>query len=212
MNNSIFSNQDNFTFRMMAVEGNEEMLKGTIYTQILDLAAVLVTVPKPPVLRSGNKLPVMSVCVNEQMLKELELTKTDAINIAIKNMETEGTHLSTIYSSIDEEIKRLMPIPEGITPIIDDVPPLHIVTNELRYLGANAIMNKHVLDRYYSKLGNIYILPSSRHEILICPESIAELNMVKDMVKGINCTEVKEVDKLTDTVYLYDGIGLKTAI
>ena len=56
------------------------------------------------------------------------------------------------------------------------------------------------------------MLPSSRHEVLAVPVSRApELPDLKELVRTVNLTEVKERDRLSDEVYYYDGKKLQLA-
>jgi hypothetical protein len=54
--------------------------------------------------------------------------------------------------------------------------------------------------------GNFYILPSSIHECLLVPDKVEMgFRELSDMVRDVNMTQVAPEDKLTDTVYHYDG-------
>ena len=55
-------------------------------------------------------------------------------------------------------------------------------------------------------LGNdFFILPSSIHEMLILPDDgQVDAEMLKDMVKEVNATQVAPEERLTDDVYHYD--------
>ena len=54
--------------------------------------------------------------------------------------------------------------------------------------------------------GDIFILPSSVHEVLILPDD-GNMNAqeLKEMVTSINASEVAPEDRLTDNVYHYDA-------
>lgn len=51
----------------------------------------------------------------------------------------------------------------------------------------------------------IYILPSSRHEVLAIPAESADPNQLEEMVRTINEMEVAPQDRLSNSVYKYDG-------
>ena len=66
----------------------------------------------------------------------------------------------------------------------------------------------------HEKLGeDFYILPSSVHEVLILKESDfpGSVEELKEMVATINREQVEPVDRLSDTVYRFDGKKLSIA-
>lgn len=68
------------------------------------------------------------------------------------------------------------------------------------------MMYEDVLDAFSRKMGNnIYIIPSSIHEVLLVPEfeGICEEELT-NMVREVNKCEVDDVDVLSDHVYYYD--------
>ena len=52
---------------------------------------------------------------------------------------------------------------------------------------------------------NFYILPSSINEVLIIPESFVAPEFVKEMVRDVNNTVVTQTDKLSNSIYFYNG-------
>lgn len=51
--------------------------------------------------------------------------------------------------------------------------------------------------------GDYYILPSSIHEIILCPADGKKAEELKRMVYGINRLVVREEEVLSDSVYYY---------
>lgn len=90
---------------------------------------------------------------------------------------------------------------EGIPPI-----PLYVLTNRRKAYGAAGILDRNLIPRFAREADSgLFILPSSRHEVLLVPESegtdAAELSQ---MVKEVNQTAVSPEDRLSDHVYYYD--------
>lgn len=107
------------------------------------------------------------------------------------------------YKEVPEDLDQQI---ENIGNINDYKVPMIVLTNRQRTYGANLIIRKDLLQKVAEKLGsNVYILPSSRHEVILVPTS--DLNIMpselKMLVKEINVTEVKEDDYLSDDVYYY---------
>ena len=91
--------------------------------------------------------------------------------------------------------------------------PMWVVSNESRVDGAVAIASQETLKAAHEKLGeDFYVLPSSRHEILLVPQSVvSDVEDLKKMVKEVNATEVSKIDKLSDNVYHFNGKHLSIA-
>ena len=51
---------------------------------------------------------------------------------------------------------------------------------------------------------DLYILPSSIHEILLLPVSAGKPEELAEIVKEVNRTQVQPEERLSDSVYLYD--------
>ena len=92
---------------------------------------------------------------------------------------------------------------------VPDVVNLYVITNTMKNLGAGALVNHSVQKALYEYFNgkNLYILPSSIHELLILPEDDSFPRSVEEllsMVKAVNSTEVAEDDFLADHVYYFD--------
>lgn len=84
--------------------------------------------------------------------------------------------------------------------------PLLVLTNSRRYLGAACILYRGLLAGFAKKLGkNLYILPSSVHEVILLPEDMVNRseNLLR-MVTEVNRTQLAPEEVLSDAVYYYD--------
>lgn len=74
--------------------------------------------------------------------------------------------------------------------------------------GAAVILRDDVLDRAADAVGTdeIYILPSSIHEVLALPCDNCDVDTLANMVKEINKECVADEDVLTNSVYKYSKI------
>ncbi|MEG0924219.1 MAG: DUF5688 family protein [Anaerovoracaceae bacterium] len=89
---------------------------------------------------------------------------------------------------------------------IDIKEPLFVLTNDYGIEGASTICYPEVLRDIADKFGeNLFILPSSIHEVILVPESRKiPIENLRKMVVSINATQVKIREKLTDDVYVFD--------
>lgn len=90
---------------------------------------------------------------------------------------------------------------------LGDCIPLQAVTNSKGYLGAALMIDKENLDAIHeSYRGNFWILPSSVHEFMILPdEDNINAEELLNIVRKVNTELVSDDDKLSDSVYYYDG-------
>ena len=83
---------------------------------------------------------------------------------------------------------------------------MYILTNQIKYFGAAAILNREFLNSVCDNLNTeeIMILPSSIHEIIITKNENYSLDEMKDMVISVNSECLPDEDILSDHVYIYN--------
>ena len=87
-----------------------------------------------------------------------------------------------------------------------EMPTFFVVTNTERIDGAGVIFYPEFMDNMGELLGNdFFILPSSIHEMLVLPDDgQVDAEMLRDMVKEVNATQVAPAERLTNDVYHFD--------
>ena len=139
------------------------------------------------------------------------LTYEEAVEAAYRNMEKEEAVIKPVQSIIAEmmgvserEINDMVPSSE-----VDMI----VITNERKFYGAGEIFLKNeVRDELFNRIGEYYILPSSLHETIVIPKTYCEdYHMLESMLREINRQEILPKDRLSDTVYRYDGRRLTLA-
>lgn len=101
-------------------------------------------------------------------------------------------------------------MPDGMEDVLRDEKAeqvMYVLSNESYTEGAAAITSPKALEQAYLQLGeDYYILPSSRHEVILVPESkVSDAGDLKSMVQEVNSTTVAREDRLSDNVYYYNG-------
>lgn len=86
--------------------------------------------------------------------------------------------------------------------------PLHVLTNSAGLHGAACILYPRILKNFAELVkDDVYILPSSIHEVLLTPvsssPSVQELNQI---VSEINELDVPAEDRLSNHVYCYSPL------
>ena len=83
---------------------------------------------------------------------------------------------------------------------------MYVLSNKSRVNGAACILYKDLLKDFSIEMDkNLYILPSSTHEVILLPsDGTQESAHLKAMVQEVNRTQVDEEEVLSDSVYYYD--------
>ena len=86
-----------------------------------------------------------------------------------------------------------------------DTFPLYVLTNRIKIHGAGCILYKNLLMEIVEKWGcNICIIPSSIHETILIPMSVAgNCEAISQMVREVNQTQVSPEEILSDHVYQF---------
>lgn len=83
---------------------------------------------------------------------------------------------------------------------------LHVLCNEQRSVGAACMIYPRVLRQVAEQWeDDLYILPSSIHEVLLLPAcGMEDTGQLSDMVREVNRTQVAPEEVLSDNLYFYD--------
>lgn len=180
-------------------EKNEELLNSVPYRKMEDLACVAK-------FRLDTE---SSVLVNEDLCRKLRMTSEEVLAIAERNMVKNGYQCEPL----DLEIKRILKeqgvsdreIEEGMMKTQSSM--MYVASTANHMEGAAVIASREAMHDFYDKIGEpFYILPSSRHEVILLPDRCGlEIADLAEMVKDVNRQVVDEKDVLSDHVYHFDG-------
>ena len=143
-----------------------------------------------------------TVLITNAMMEQFGVTKEQLHADAMENaQEIRPADFRTMAAVMAE----MMGMPEEM--MADMAPPMYVATNQDKVQGAAVMFYPDFMDQAAKELGgDIFILPSSVHEVLILPDD-GNMNAqeLKEMVTSINASEVSPEDRLTDSVYHYDA-------
>ena len=143
-----------------------------------------------------------TVLITNAMMEQFGVTKEQLHADAMENaQEIRPADFRTMAAVMAE----MMGMPEEM--MADMAPPMYVATNQDKVQGAAVMFYPDFMDQAAKELGgDIFILPSSVHEVLILPDD-GNMNAqeLKEMVTSINALEVSPEDRLTDSVYHYDA-------
>jgi len=134
------------------------------------------------------------------------------------HIKTWGVSRDRLMQDAWASMKQLLPARiRGITEVLgippregiageQDAEDMYVISNRQDYLGAVCVLYPGVLKSFASSRNcNLYVLPSSIHEMILVPEEPGmDYTALEDIVRDINQTEVAPEEVLTDSVYYFD--------
>lgn len=192
--------QSQIVYRLVSKDKNKEILEDIPYLPFLDLAIVFYYV-----YRISDK-GIESIRVTNQIQKKWGISTKTLFQLAERNTpQIFEPKMETLYDIVQNFFGNTM-FPEE--KIATDT---YVVTNVMGINGATVLLYENYLQNLAEHLSsNLYILPSSIHEILIVPDdTFMSLEQLKEMVKDVNKNHVLDEEILSDCVYYYDRIEKK---
>lgn len=200
---------DKVLFKLVNTKDNQELLKTVPYMPYLDLSVVFYIC-----LSMDEENGMMTALIKNEHMQGWNVTVEELYQTAEKNTpEKLPLHFSDIQeviNGIGTEMEKydLADLKEDICLDIlcDGAPKMYVLSNCLGINGASAALYPGVFKRYAELFRrDLFILPSSVHELLIIP-SREDMNAqeLSEMVKEINQREVPREEWLSDHAYRYD--------
>ena len=149
-----------------------------------------------------------SILATNNMLEAMGVTPeqlhADAMENAPQIRPAQITGMSEVIAEMmGREEAEMM----GIVPVDPKDEQMFVATVSDKVMGAGVLAYQDFMDQAADRIGgSFYILPSSRHEVLLVPDNgQMSLSDLESMVREVNATQVAPEDKLTDSVYHYDA-------
>ena len=171
-------------------ENNREYLKEMIYRKIEDLALI-------PIIFTNDRHGTGCIKIREGFLKYWGVTANEVIEEAILNapkiLPPTFRQLNDILCCRHED---------------DNDDELFVISNSYYAGGAAVAFYPGFLDCIGKALGkDLFILPSSVNELILVTDSGQDPEVLLQIVKEVNRTQVEPGDFLTDAVYHYGRNG-----
>lgn len=200
--NDLFNklSKDRLILRLVNYESNKDRLKDMVYKTIGDLAIEL------RVIVDYVDDGYATTSVTDSILEAMGLSKEEAIQIAIDNGKGDVTLQDMLSLLLD------MGVDMGID--IDDIDsleaPMYVLSNKNKLNGAVAMLYSEYLDKVCDKFDsdNVYIIPSSIHEVIVVNAKDIDPRDVNDMIAEVNNTTVEPEEILSYKLYEYKKGGL----
>ncbi|MGN0418690.1 MULTISPECIES: DUF5688 family protein [Anaerostipes] len=188
--------KENLFFRLVNYERNQKQLQECPYERMEDLAVTYRWIA----YRSHDGMASAIVRYRDMILWGIteEQLKADAI-----------ANTKKIFPPTIRKIQSVIPVhvEEGDIPVF-------VLSNGDYMNGASAMIYKGILKEFAERMNcNLYILPSSIHEVIILLEEDAkDIGELFKMVRETNQSVVDREEVLSDNVYYYDRNADKITI
>ncbi|MGN0659959.1 MAG: DUF5688 family protein [Emergencia sp.] len=163
-------------FCLISTERNCQLRSQVPSRPFLDMTLIYRLMTADP--RGG----MQSAIITDELAAELKLSEEELFRIAVENT------------------------PKMLPAAVDAACGVMIsLSNRLHTLGAAAMLYSGVLHRIAAEVkDDLYILPSSIHEVFILPAEDHDIGALKNTVRTANREVVDEQEVLSDSVYYYD--------
>lgn len=200
----------NIQMKLINKASNSVLLESVPYVDFLDLAIIFII--DIPCCEYRNRA---SITITNRNLQIWGIDKEKLYDIAKENCCGEDNYvvhnMKDIIRDLYIEIADVQEIDDEdvsamLDSISDDKNALYVLTNQSKSNGAVTMTYENVIrDFANEKESNVYILPSSIHEVLlVAANEHMSKEQLREMVQSVNQTEVDEIEVLSDNVYYYD--------
>lgn len=189
----------NINLTLMHEEWNQKWLeeKQVPYSRFLDFAITL--------RRTVEVSPrgIGTIAVTKELMECWDVTEEALWEAAWNNLYQEKFLIDDLDKIVKSEVRE-----EDFnidTLDFEKIPPMYIISNQEREYGARAILRMDILHKISRKLDcNLYILPSSTHEIILVPDDAGiDVERMRESVRSINESMVPKHERLSDEVYYF---------
>lgn len=181
---------DRVVYQIVNKRKNAKRLKKMPYKEFLDLAVVY------RVIWIEENSGAFTMAVTNDFCDAYSISREELDTAARGNTEKRGFCVYSMASLL----KGLSGAPENM-----EKAPMWVLTNPAKFHGAVVMLYKDYLNSLADQQkSDLYILPSSIHEVIAVPVNVIQLDILKTMVCEINDTEVAADEVLSNNVYRYN--------
>ncbi len=195
--------KDNIIFQLVNTMQNEDMLKNLPHREFQDLSIIYRWVV------GVDQKGLSSTVINNNLAKSLGMGEEELFKAAAENTRR---ILPPVVQSMNEVIMDMfmadgMPKELAEQMIGEQVPEMTmwVISNERKIDGAASMLYEDKLHNLAEKVGtDLYILPSSVHEVIAVSVEMGEPEELARMVSEVNMDQVDLSERLSNQVYHYD--------
>lgn len=191
--------KDKIVFKLINYNSNRKLLSLIPHKKILDLAMVFYCM-----IEKNDEGNTTALIYNSNM-SHWNVQEEDIYMAAITNtsrlLPANISEMSELFEMYNEQSLNIGLDKEDIENC-----QLYVLTNDCRINGAACMLYENILKNFADSIeSNLYILPSSIHEVLILPKfAMFNKQELVNMVRDVNTESVAADEVLSYTVYEYD--------
>lgn len=214
LENTPFSNMDDITdfnkvessirASLVGVEQNQDLLDKRPFTMRTGLATIYR-------IQLNSE---MSMPVTNELLDKWNISVSDLDNLALENtFRNNPTKIEDMLSVL----ANMQGVPrEELEAIVPAKNQMIVLRNEDGLQGAIGVFDVSTMEKALQTYGDMYILPSSIHEMLLVPVKNSlngdiTIDTLEQMVREVNETQVSPQERLSNEVYAYSKDGFQLA-
>ena len=195
--------KDNIIFQLVNTMQNEDMLKNLPHRDFQDLSIIYRWVV------GVEQHGLSSVVINNHVAESLGMGEEQLFKAAAENTRR---ILPPVVQSMNEVIRDLF-MADGMPQELADLMvgeqeperTMWVISNENKIDGAVSMLYEDKLHSLAERVGtDLYILPSSVHEVIAVSVEMGEPEELAQMVAEINMDQVDLSERLSNQVYHYD--------
>jgi hypothetical protein len=183
-------------YKLVNREWNRKMLEKIPYVEYMDLVMVFYY------LVQDEKTGSATILIHNS---HLDMWKVSIEQLYRQACENTPNLLPAAITGMKEIIMQMMGESAEREELLEEDISMYVMTNPMKMNGAATMAYPNVVRNFANAIGkNVYIIPSSVHEVILVPESGNEGDRLNDMVREVNETQVDPKEVLADHVYYYD--------
>ena len=183
-------------YKLVNREKNEELLKEVPSLSYMDLSIVFYY------LLDDMPFHHATILIHNSHLTMWQITKEELFRQALENTPR---LLPATIRRMQDVVREMMKGRQMEEALFENEIPMYIMSNPIKMNGAATMAYPGVIRNFAETIRkNLYVIPSSVHEVILVPESGTEGSDLNDMVAEVNQTQVDPKEILADHVYYYD--------
>ena len=195
--------KENIVFQLINTVQNKEMLSNMPHREFHDLSIIYRWV----VQKDDNGLK--SGVVKNDLMEKLGLNEEQMFKLAVENYKRllVPTVRTMDEVMIDAMVEHGYPkdYAESWVAQNSTEEKMWVISNETKINGAGSMLYDDMLQRVAKKVdSNLYVIPSSVHEIIAIPVSFVQPHELAKLVNEVNMNQVSLEERLSNQVYYYD--------
>lgn len=188
---------------LINTEQNQELLKDIPNRPFRDLSIVY------RYMVGMEEDGIQTALVTDKLAEHMGMSEQEIYEAATVNTYR---FFTPVVKTMNDVIRDMF-ISDGMEPgladmMVGEIPPengMYVITNERGIHGAVSMLYEKELQKLAEQLdSDLYIMPSSVHEVIAVSSKMGDPYELAEMVAEINMTQVQLDERLSNQVYHYD--------